>query len=181
MAKISERIKEAMEARNMKQSELAEKAKVNAGALSCWINDKYDPKQKSIYKLARALDVSELWLLGDETVPMEKYHQINLGDILGDEKLKRELSARRSVDDPSENNFTEDEIYLVEVFRSLDSFGQETVMAVLEKESERCRSEEEFSIPFSVEELRKLPLEQRLKFEPYIDDGLLMIARKRKR
>ena len=175
MKKISDRIKEAMEIRNIKQNELAEKAGVNPGALSCWINDKYTPKQKSIYKLAQALDVAELWLLGDESVPMEKYHQVNIGEAMDDEKLKEIFS-----DSPA-NDFTEDETYLVETFRSLDDFGKDTVLAVLGKEYERCRTEEECLVPMPIEELRKLPLEQRMKLEPYIDGGMLKVARKRRK
>ena len=180
MIAISERIKEAMTVRNMKQNELAEKAGVTTGALSSWLNGRYVPKQKSIYKLAQALDVSELWLLGDEKAPMEKYHQVDLGEIIDDKKLSQAIQNNGTSESTEEFALSESEIDMIETFRDLDDFGKDTVKAVLEKESERCRWEAEHSIEFTADELRKLPLDQRLKFEPHLDDLMLYVARSRK-
>lgn len=65
------RIAEALNIRNMKQVELAEKTGISKGTINNWLKQRYQPKQKSLYKLARALEVSEMWLAGYD-VPMER-------------------------------------------------------------------------------------------------------------
>lgn len=67
----SERIKEGMTVRNMKQIDIVEKTGISKGALSSYISGKYLPKQNNIYLIAKALNVSEGWLMGYD-VPMEK-------------------------------------------------------------------------------------------------------------
>lgn len=71
MATTAERLKEAMALRGCKQAELVEKTGINKGALSCYISGKYKPKQNNVYLLAKALDVSEAWLMGAD-VPKER-------------------------------------------------------------------------------------------------------------
>lgn len=70
MEGISTRLKKAMSARNISQADLAEKTKISKGALSSYISGRYIPKQNNIFLLAKALDVSEDWLMGSD-VPME--------------------------------------------------------------------------------------------------------------
>lgn len=65
------RIREALNIRNMKQVELAEKTGIPKGTINNWLNQRYQPKQKSLLKLAKALGVSEMWLAGYD-VPMER-------------------------------------------------------------------------------------------------------------
>ena len=71
MDSISNRIKEAMALRGLKQSELAEKTGISKGALSSYISGRYLPKQNNIYLISQALSVSESWLMGND-VPMER-------------------------------------------------------------------------------------------------------------
>ena len=71
MATISERIKEALEIRQLKQADLVEKTKIGKSSISTYISGAYEPKQKNIYLLAKALDVNEAWLMGYD-VPMER-------------------------------------------------------------------------------------------------------------
>jgi len=61
---IGDRIKEALEIRNMIQADLVEKGKFDKGQLSSWISGKYRPRQNNIALLAEILDVSEGWLMG---------------------------------------------------------------------------------------------------------------------
>lgn len=61
------RIGEALSIRNMKQVELCEKTGISKGALNNWIKQRWQPKQTAIYKMAKALDVSEMWLAGYDT------------------------------------------------------------------------------------------------------------------
>lgn len=65
------RIREALAIRNMKQVELAEKSGIAKGTINNWLNQRYQPRQGSLMKLAKALDVSEMWLAGYD-VPMER-------------------------------------------------------------------------------------------------------------
>lgn len=68
---ISERLQIAMDKRKIKQIDLARVADVNQGALSRYLKGSYEPKSATIYKLAIALDVSDMWLEGYD-VPMER-------------------------------------------------------------------------------------------------------------
>lgn len=68
---ISERLQIAMDTRKIKQIDLARVADVNQGALSRYLKGSYEPKSATIYKLALALDVSDMWLEGYD-VPMER-------------------------------------------------------------------------------------------------------------
>ena len=68
---ISERLQIAMDKRKIKQIDLARVADVNQGALSRYLKGSYEPKSATIYKLALALDVSDMWLEGYD-VTMER-------------------------------------------------------------------------------------------------------------
>ena len=70
MATTSERLREIMSIRNVKQADIIEKTGINKGALSSYISGRYVPKQDNIYRLAKALDVNPAWLMGLD-VPME--------------------------------------------------------------------------------------------------------------
>lgn len=67
----SERISTALAIRNMKQSELCAKTKIPKSAISQYISGAFEPKQDRVYLIARALNVSEAWLMGYD-VPMER-------------------------------------------------------------------------------------------------------------
>ena len=69
--KIRNRISEALALRGMKKIDLAEKTGISKATISHWNNQKYQPKQVNLMKLAQALDVSEMWLAGYD-VPMER-------------------------------------------------------------------------------------------------------------
>lgn len=70
MSKTSDRLKEAMRIRDMKQVDLLARTGINKGAMSSYLAGRYEPKQKNLHALARALNVSEAWLMGLD-VPME--------------------------------------------------------------------------------------------------------------
>lgn len=63
------RIKEALMIRRMKQADLCKLAGIPKSSLSLYLKDAYAPKQEKIYKMADALNVSEMWLMG-YNVPM---------------------------------------------------------------------------------------------------------------
>lgn len=72
MKTTSDRIKEGMEIRGLKQSDLVEKTGISKGALSSYISGRYAPKQNNIYLISKALNISESWLMGND-VPMERH------------------------------------------------------------------------------------------------------------
>ena len=76
MAKISERIKLAMSLRGMKQVDLVNITGIGKSSISTYLAGDYKPKQQNIHKIAKALDVSEAWLMGFD-VPMERESNSN--------------------------------------------------------------------------------------------------------
>jgi transcriptional regulator with XRE-family HTH domain len=78
---IAQRIRKAMDAKGKKQADLVRETGLDRGAISSYLSGKYEPKQKAIYKLSQALDVSEAWLLGYE-VPMERSTESKKNDQL---------------------------------------------------------------------------------------------------
>lgn len=96
MDSFSNRLEKAMELRNIKPTELAKKSGVPKSAISQYLSGQYEAKQKSIFKLANALNVSESWLMGLDT-PMDKnyfqVHQLDLSGLNNDdiEYLKKQI------------------------------------------------------------------------------------------
>lgn len=73
----SSRLKKALLMRNMRQSELCELTKIPKSAMSQYINGAFEPKQDRIYAMAKALNVSEAWLMGFnvEMYPEKQFEQ----------------------------------------------------------------------------------------------------------
>ena len=67
----SERLKEAMHIRQLKQADLARITGLAKGGISNYVTGRYEPKSDVINKLAKALNCSEMWLWG-YNVPMER-------------------------------------------------------------------------------------------------------------
>lgn len=76
MATTSERLKEIISIRNVKQAEIVEHTGINKGALSSYISGRYLPKQDNIYKLAKFFNVNPAWLMGLD-VSMEPPSEID--------------------------------------------------------------------------------------------------------
>ena len=65
------RIGEALSIRGLKQVDLVEKTGLTKASINNWLKQRWQPKQKALMTMARALDVSEMWLAGYD-VPMER-------------------------------------------------------------------------------------------------------------
>lgn len=89
---IAERLKAALDASNKKQADLVRETGLDRGAISSYLSGKYEPKQKALYKLAKALDVSEAWLLGYE-VPMARTAEQKKNDLLAKLVVKMRTDA----------------------------------------------------------------------------------------
>ena len=80
-AKLKDRLQEALDARGMKASELSERTQVPKGAISYYLAGKSHPKADRTHILAKALDVSEAWLMGFD-VDMERTPEQKKNDAM---------------------------------------------------------------------------------------------------
>lgn len=71
VATTSERLKEAMSLRKMKQVDIMRSTGIDRGSVSHYVSGTYEPKNEAVFKIAKALDVNEMWLWGYD-VPMER-------------------------------------------------------------------------------------------------------------
>lgn len=110
---VAKRLNYAMSIRNINQSELSEKTKISTGSLSQYMNNKISPKQDRIFIMAKALSVSEAWLMGYD-VPMDR------------QEVKKVDYTNLNVE------ITEDIKILVERYSRLDQPVKETVLNLLE-------------------------------------------------
>lgn len=98
MAEFYQRMREAMEAVGLSQSELCERTKIPKSAMSQYLSGAFKPKQERTYLIARALGVSESWLMGCDT-------------------------SRERNESPPDN-----EQQLLDLFRQLNDEGQQIVI-----------------------------------------------------
>ena len=98
----SERIATALAIRNMKQSYLCEITKIPKSAISQYISGAFEPKQDRIYLIARALDVSEAWLMGYD-VPMERDKKVSPDKMELTEGEKKWLELYNKVSDETKS------------------------------------------------------------------------------
>ena len=69
--KRENRIGEALSMLGWKQVDLVERTGIQKNSINAWVNQKYQPKQNSLMRMAQVLGVSEMWLAGYD-VPMER-------------------------------------------------------------------------------------------------------------
>lgn len=101
------RIEKALRIRNMKQSQLSKLANIPKSSLSLYLKGAYEPKQDKIYTMAKALNVSDAWLMGYD-VDMERYNN-NSNNI----------------------ELTESENAMIELFRQIPDNQQKILMQIL--------------------------------------------------
>ena len=107
----SERLKEAMALRHMKQADLARATGLAKGGISNYVMGRYEPKSDVISKLAKALNCSEMWLWGYD-VPMERVSSQNSSPA----------------DEPK---LTEGEQMLIDLFRRVPEEKQQLVLQMI--------------------------------------------------
>lgn len=71
---FSERLKQALELRDLKPTKLSELSNINKSTISQYIQGVYQPKRARIELFAKILNVNEAWLIGYD-VPMERNKQ----------------------------------------------------------------------------------------------------------
>jgi len=106
----AERIKKALDIKEMKQSDLRRLTKIPKSSMSQYMSGDYEPKQDRIYLIAKALNVSEAWLMGYD-VPMER--------------------KENKPSSPSEPALSEGEKMLLDLFRRVPEDKQELVLQMI--------------------------------------------------
>ncbi len=71
VAKLQDRLKEALNARGMKAIDLSDKLDISRGTISYYMSGKSSPKADRLNLICSTLNVSEAWMLGYD-VPMER-------------------------------------------------------------------------------------------------------------
>ena len=71
IATTAERLQQAMAEAKLKQIDVVRITGMHKGTLNNYVKGKYEPKSNAISKLAKALDVSEMWLWGYD-VPKQR-------------------------------------------------------------------------------------------------------------
>ena len=104
----SDRLKEIMRIREMKQADLARATGLAKGGISNYITGRYEPKSDVISKLAKALNCSEMWLWGYD-VPMERQNNVS----------------------PEEPELSEGEKMLLNLFRQVPEEQQQLVLQMI--------------------------------------------------
>lgn len=61
---LRDRLRQAMDLRGLRATDLVEKTGIPKGTVSYYLSGKTEPKSDRLYILAQVLDVSEAWLLG---------------------------------------------------------------------------------------------------------------------
>lgn len=87
---VSNRLHKAMRISGKTQADLVRETGIGKSNLSRYISGKYDPKSDAVYKLATALNVSEMWLWGCD-VPMERPAPEELGTLAADVLLNPDM------------------------------------------------------------------------------------------
>lgn len=107
------RIGEALAFRGLKQADLISATGFPSSSMSSWINQKYQPKYKAIAKMAKVLNVSEMWLAGYDA-PIERpaiqIKNERIAQIVG--KMREDDKFTRLVFDMM--SLSEDKLLLIE-------------------------------------------------------------------
>lgn len=81
VAELKDRLKEVLDKKGLRAVDLMEMTGVPKSAISFYMAGKSKPKADRIYTIARALDISEAWLLGYD-VPMARSLESKKNDVL---------------------------------------------------------------------------------------------------
>lgn len=111
VATFANRLYSAMRFRGMQQVDLVKRTGISKGSISNYLAGTFTPKSQNIYMLAKALDVSEQYLMGFD-VPMDK-PKIQTTDYL------------INVDDNA--------IALVECYKKLNGEDQEYLLSLAQR------------------------------------------------
>ena len=104
--KISTRIKQIMKEKGMTQADLSKESGISKSTLSEWLNDKYEPKQNSIYILSETLGVNPTWLMG---LDVGKENKLDISLIYNELKQPRQQKVYNFAESELEEQRLEEE------------------------------------------------------------------------
>lgn len=81
VARLQDRLREALDIRGMKAIELSEKLDITRGTISYYLSGKSSPKADRLHLMCKILNVSEAWMLGYD-VPMNRTEEQKKNDNL---------------------------------------------------------------------------------------------------
>lgn len=117
---IANRIKEGLKLRGMTQAELSKITNIGKSSISQYISGDYEPKQQNIFLIAKALNVNESWLMGNDV------------------KIDREVQII---------SLSLNEQNLIKKYNKLDGKGKHTINTILDMEYNRCMEEKDYLKP----------------------------------
>ena len=105
MGTFSERLRTSMDAANMKAVELHELTGISKASISEYLSGSYEPKQRNIFKIAQALNISPSYLMGVSDTPQSP---VPASDELPELNAKDEREITRMMDDMKEKLMQEE-------------------------------------------------------------------------
>lgn len=95
---FKDRLKIAMDRSDMKAVDLCEKTGIPKSAVSYYMAGKSEPKSDRLYVIAKALDVSEAWLLGYDVDMARSVEQKELDEIAQvNDRMQKEKDFRQLI------------------------------------------------------------------------------------
>ena len=139
---FAERLRIALDFRNMKATELSALTGINKSTISQYLSKEYEPKRDRLELFAKTLNVSEAWLIGYD-VPMEISSSNNDSLIeeyeLNDEELKEYENIKMTTSTLMFNGRPASENDKIELERILKEFF---VKALLKKRADEKNDEQ---------------------------------------
>ena len=83
VALTKDRLAEAMQRAEKTQADLVRATGLNRGTISRYLSGAVEPRHEAAHKLAKALNVTEMWLLGYDT-PMTRTQEQKKNDVLSE-------------------------------------------------------------------------------------------------
>lgn len=122
---FQQRLSNAIKKAGITQAELARRANINKSSLTAWLNGDYEAKQDNVFKLAKALDVSEAWLMGIADNPDSQLKvPSNLIPIVTDQLVKVPILGEIACGEPilAEENIVGYRYHLKDTLPSGETF-----------------------------------------------------------
>ncbi|MCY7009217.1 helix-turn-helix domain-containing protein [Fusobacterium simiae] len=139
---FAERLRMALDFRNMKATELSELTNINKSTISQYLAKVYEPKRDRIELFAKILNVNEVWLTGYD-VPMESLSKQDNSMIekyeLSPEELKEYENIKMTTSTLMFNGRSASESDKIELERVLKEFF---VKALLKKRADEKNDEQ---------------------------------------
>ena len=130
---FAERLRMALNFRNMKATELSELTGINKSTISQYLSKEYEPKRDRIELFAKILNVNEAWLIGYD-VPIETNNQDDLEEYeLSHDELKEYENIKMTTSTLMFNGRPASESDKIELERILKEFF---VKALLKKRAD---------------------------------------------